>query len=201
MAAQLLDSKEVHMSTSLRLVALSLVVSALPAIVLAQAPAVDVLRSQTANSGLYDNRIANFTPPNDYTEVCIVAGAVLNDQNPGGSSPVGGNCDPGNIGWLVEREERSALVWEAARMECLKDSMRLPEPFEWKYGCANAALLGLDSMINDYEWASNFAVHQSDSDNHVGATVFGLGACDVGSWGEVARSDGGEATFTYRCVR
>ena len=82
----------------------------------------------SANQGLYDNRIPDFTPPNAYTEVCIKSGSLMADVHMISESPVGGNCEPGDLGWLVERDERLAATWARARLSCLLDGMRLPEP-------------------------------------------------------------------------
>lgn len=84
----------------------------------------------TANAGLYSNVIVEMTPPEMYTEICIKDGSVLADIHVGGESSAGGNCIPGDTGWIIERDQRAALTWPEARMKCLTIGMRLPEMFD-----------------------------------------------------------------------
>ena len=85
--------------------------------------------SVTANLGMYRNTIVDFAPPNAYTEICIKAGAVQFDIHAALESTQGGDCLPGDVGWIIERLERdlgAQVSWSSARLECLKDGMRLP---------------------------------------------------------------------------
>ena len=194
------------MSGSLRLIALSAVIAALPAAVSGQSavPAAETLRSMSANNGMYSNRIADFTPPAPYSEVCFVDGAVQTDIHAVSEPPTGGNCEPGDVGWMMERDERSSVLWETARAECLMAGMRLPEPFEWKFSCKNEALFGLNDMTGSLEWASNFVTHQSEvtsGTNGIGAATLGGELCADGSWSWIATGSGVETTVPYRCVR
>ncbi|ETX08737.1 MAG: hypothetical protein ETSY2_03630 [Candidatus Entotheonella gemina] len=52
-------------------------------------------------------------------------------------------CLPGDIGWIIEADERPMESWEMAKAECLKFGMRLPEPFEFLFSCTNAEGFGL----------------------------------------------------------
>lgn len=85
----------------------------------------------TANAGLYGNTIADITPPNAYTEICVKNGDVFFDIHAAAEPTAGGNCLPGDTGWIIERFERdagTALSWTNARMECLKDGCACPSP-------------------------------------------------------------------------
>ena len=170
----------------------------------AQTP-LETLGSMSSNNGLYSNRIAKFTPPSGYSEVCFKDGVVLSDVHTMGEPPTGGNCVPGDVGWMIERDQRGPSPWDVAKAECLTFGMRLPEPFEWKYSCRNAAAFGLNDMTDLVEWASNFAMHQSEvssAENSVGASTLGEGSCSNGTWGQIGRSPSpGETLTGYRCVR
>ena len=190
------------MYRSLRMIALCLVVFLVPIVGDAQGP-VDTLRSLSANSGLYSNRIPEMGPQTAFTEVCIANQIVVFDPHDAAEpSTVGGSCEPGSVGWVIEKIERSQETWEGARMECLREGMRLPEPFEWKWSCKNAGAYELVGMTDGFEWASNFATHQSDSagQNFIGAAAFGSGACEFGTWGAVGRDPAVEGVHTFRCV-
>ncbi|MEM8995609.1 MAG: hypothetical protein AAGF23_12560 [Acidobacteriota bacterium] len=116
----------------------------------------------TANQGLYSNRITAFAPPYAYTEVCFGDSGFRFDVHSIGESTDGGNCLPGDTGFVIERAERDdgALVtWLAAKSACLAHGMRLLEPFEWQFACDNAAVLELERMtFNQWEWVSNSSV-------------------------------------------
>jgi len=107
-----------------------------------------------------------------------------------------------NRGFCIEKNERTATTWEAARDDCATDKKRLPEPGEFRYACVNAA--GLNNMTDDYEWASNFAVPQCHSTTACGVAVasFGNGGCGYGNFSYFGRSDTGSGvSFPYRCIR
>lgn len=158
----------------------------------------------TANQGLYSNRIPDVSPPNAYTEICFTNGAVMFDIHAIGEPTAGGFCAPGDTGWVIERFERlggTTRTWTDARVECLLDGMRLPEPFEFQFACNNAALFALDSMTDDSEWASNAT--QLDTNPGLGfvaAIVLGAGACSDGTRGSVARGDTIQNQYPVRCV-
>ncbi len=161
----------------------------------------DLLGSITPNAGQYSNRIADVTPPLPFTEVCIKGGSVLVDQHlVSESTRTGPNCDPGDTGWILEQNERSAgISWELAKMECLKDGMRLPEPFEFKYSCVNAASFGLNDMEGNWEWASNSA---AGPEGRIAATILGRVNCNSGSTGSVANGvTNSDGQHGFRCAK
>ena len=158
-----------------------------------------VSRSSTPNNGYYDNVIVNMTPPLPYTEICFKDGFVLNDQHNISESTQGGDCLPGDIGWIIEEDERTEAKWWNAKVECLKHDMRLPEPIEFSYSCDNLGAFGLINMANgNWEWTSNNASFES---NGIGATVQGRNGCQYGTWGWVKNASGTESLHSYRCAR
>ncbi len=161
----------------------------------------------TAAGGMYNNRIISMNPPAAYTEVCFKSGATYYDARSAGAATGGGNCSVGDVGYVIEKNQRNGVMWEAARQTCLQNNMRLPEPFEWKLSCKNSATWGLSSMPSGYEWASNSFFPMFDSPNGVYATVsiiFGGSGCGYSNWagatigGNVA---GWEDTRVFRCAR
>lgn len=164
----------------------------------------------TANAGLYSNTIAAISPPLAYTEICFKNGNVSADIHAGGEPTAGGNCLPGDIGWIIERFERSAGVatsWANARTECLTDGMRLPEPYEWVYSCEIAGVQAIADMIDDWEWASNTvgmirrSYDSSPDFASLDIPMLGAGSCTFGAHGTLARNDGAESAGSFRCVR
>lgn len=91
--------------------------------------------TSNVTSGMYNNRIILSTYPAAYTEICFKNGSVYNDQHTAGQSTSGGNCLPGDIGFVIEQNLRTAQKWEYAKVTCTSNNMRLPEVFEWKYAC------------------------------------------------------------------
>lgn len=76
----------------------------------------------------YDNWIADFAPPLLYIKACLKGGALTGDiHTVGGQSVAGGMCEPGYRRWIIERDERAAISWEAALLTCLLLDMRLPQ--------------------------------------------------------------------------
>ena len=161
------------------------------------------LNGATANSGLYGNQIADFSPPLAYTEVCIEDGSVLVDIHTIGEPTSGGNCEPGDLGWIMERNQRPSSIWANARMECLVDGMRLPEPFEWSYGCQNDTTLGLIDMTGDSEWVSNTVLVSFSNTGLTGLVVPTMGAntCASGDREWIARGDSVEVSEVFRCAK
>lgn len=159
--------------------------------------------SQSANSGLYDNRIPDFSPPEAYTEVCIKSGSVSVDIHALGEPTSGGNCVPGDRGWLIEHEERSHMPWAEAKMDCLTREMRLPEPFEFSYSCKNSDALGLSEMTSGGEWASNSAQITISINGPAGVAVpvMGFDSCISGTREFIVQSTGFEGSQAFRCVR
>lgn len=157
--------------------------------------------STTANVGLYANTIVDFAPPNAYTEICIKGGAIAFDIHDASEPTSGGNCLPGDVGWIIERFERSAgaaVKWYVARLECLKSGMRLPEAFERTVACADAVLFAISDMEDDWEWSTNTVVPEPAV---AGALLAGNGGCDLGGLGSALSSAGPVDSFQYRCAR
>ncbi len=157
--------------------------------------------SLTANNGGYDNRIASGSFPAAYTEVCFKGGSTLNDQHLAGESTDGGNCLTGDVGYIIEKEERTATYWELAKQICLENNMRLLEPFEYKLSCKEAIAFSLNSMTGNWEWVSNFALPMYNSNTGVGAAVMGGSGCNYSGWDWVGTSAGSEASIAFRCAK
>lgn len=155
----------------------------------------------SANAGLYENRLVLMTPAMPFTEVCFKAGAVQSDVHSISESTQGGACVPGDLGWIIERDQREAETWANARVACLLVGMRLPEPFEWLYSCTNGPSFGMIDMTNDWEWGSNTTTPGRPGTN-AGAmvTILGQGGCGQADFNWAAGTVG-SALFTYRCVR
>ncbi len=166
---------------------------------------VDKIESLATNQGLYGNTIPARSFPRAFTEVCIVNGAVLSDQNEANGSTAGGNCQPGEIGWVIEREERVAASWTDAKMACTRANMRLPELFEWQYSCLNAEAFGLFDMVGaGSEWGSNTPVAMSWGEGTFFGTAvptYGMRSCVDGTWGEAAGSNDRVVALEFRCAR
>jgi hypothetical protein len=143
-------------------------------------------------------------PPNASTEVCFKGGAVESDIHAGGDATSGGNCEPGDTGWIIERFERTSAIWTLAKAECLKDGLRLSEPFEWQFACIDAASLAIDSMTGAWEWTSNSSIGQSlvfGSVSSVATSIMGLSGCNYAAHAAVGRSDGVQPSHPFRCAR
>jgi len=160
-------------------------------------------QSLTTNGGIYSNRIADFTPPEPYSEICFKSGDIFSDIHTVSESTAGGACTPGDVGWIIERSERSlgATSWTTARTECLKDGMRLPEYFEWTLACQNDTFFGVLQMTDNWEWASNEARFLSDGAvSGLGGATLGNGSCSHGVWQWSSRELGGTTLSFFRCA-
>lgn len=159
-----------------------------------------------SDSGVYDNRIPDFSPPNAYTEVCLKGGAVEYDIHSGGEPTTGGDCLPGDIGWVIERFERGGGApqrWFGARHACLLDGMRLPEPYEFQLSCDHSDFLAVNDMSDGWEWSSNESIPLVSQSGNAGVatSILGSGSCYRGSWGWVGRSNLNGEMNSFRCVR
>lgn len=113
--------------------------------------------SLTANAGLYENRIPDILPPFPYSEICFKNTIALTDVHELSEPTAGGNCAPGDIGWIIERETRGNAHWATAKGTCLRDGMRLPEPFEIFWSTLqNSSVQLIDPQLAG--WASNSAI-------------------------------------------
>ncbi len=157
----------------------------------------------TANSGMYNNRIISMNPPAAYTEVCFKSGSTYYDARSAGVATGGGNCSVGDIGFVIETNERSANTWELARQACTQINMRFPELFEWKLSCKNAATWSLSTMTTNDEWTSNTAstVYIPGSYAGVATMVSGAGSCLRTSIYWINQNTATEGSANFRCVR
>ncbi|MDY7091416.1 MAG: hypothetical protein SX243_00440 [Acidobacteriota bacterium] len=158
--------------------------------------------SQTANSGIYNNRIQDFTPAEPYTEICLKAGAIQADIHTISEPPTGGNCDVGDLGWVIERDERTATTWETAKATCLLLGMRLPETFEWRLSCLNATSFGISNMTGNWEWGSNTAAVVISSSGNSGPAVeaYGNASCNNSMFSWVASTVNSAESRAFRCL-
>ena len=110
-------------------------------------------------------------------------------------------------GYCIEKNERTAATWRAARDICLQNGMRLPEPAEWARACDNRTTLGINGMTDGgNEWSSNFTSPFLDSSNGaaIATYVYGFSTtspCSTGAAHYAAYQDGTIFSFAYRCVR
>jgi hypothetical protein len=148
------------------------------------------LGSLTAAGGLYSNKILNLTPAVGYTEICWVGGVRLSDYHPVSGPTTGGNCAPGDLGFLIENAERPAAQWNEAMEECLMVGMRLPEAFEYITACDEATLGGLPGFTDDNEWASNTGSHSN-------ILILGNGGCTSGGASGFGSAGAG---IPFRCA-
>ncbi len=167
---------------------------------------VDAIIGQGGGGGpMYDNKIVDMVPPNAYSEICFKNGQTLYDKHDGSSTTQGGNCVPGDRGYVIEKNRRSASFIEA-KATCTSNDMRLPEPFEWQYACShkNEANIG-DILDSGYEWASNIPSMEVVQYNRyfTGAPVIGNGTCYLSYYGVITADNGGGYPwqYAYRCVR
>jgi hypothetical protein len=134
--------------------------------------------------------------------VCFKKGTILNDHHAGGESTLGGNCLPGDTGWILEQAERAEQPWEMAKAACLREEMRLPELFELKLSCKNALAFGLNDMTGNDEWASNSAtLLGADLNNGVAAIRFGGTSCANASVAWVGLFVSSENAQPFRCAK
>lgn len=159
--------------------------------------------SLSANVGLYSNKIVETSPRNAYTEVCFKNGGTSYDKHNGGESTKDGNCLPGDTGFIIEKQERGSANWTNAKANCLKDGMRLPEPFEWQYSCFNAGSADLSSMTGNWEWDSNTAgMLLGNYWSGTYAPAAGNASCDHGyNFGAGGNYGNSSPESAYRCVR
>ena len=136
-----------------------------------------------------------------FTEVCFKARTTQFDIHQANESTGGGNCLPGDLGFIIERRERGAKNWSHALQICLENGMRLPDLFELQLACSNKTEWQVEDMNNDWEWASNKSYPSVN--NHVGMAVaiFGYLDCGSASFDWVAHARKANYKNTFRCVR
>ncbi|MCB0486685.1 MAG: hypothetical protein KDC47_10855 [Flavobacteriaceae bacterium] len=162
--------------------------------------------SLTSVGGVYSNRIPQKTEYiNNVAEVCFKDGQTQYDPN-NDNSINSGDCQPGDVGFVIERNESEAKKWHQAKAQCTAKGMRLPELFEWMLACDNASTLGMNNMTGNWEWSSNnshvtYAGTGKEVTYGLVVPVSGEKICDDGGFGWVTgnRSKGKESYF--RCVK
>ena len=140
-----------------------------------------------------------------YTEVCVRPTGLEFDIHAAAEPTTGGNCEPGDLGWIIERFERedgAAATWARARLACLQSGMRLPEPFERQLSCEEHALFALTDMRDDQEWSSN----ETDLTAVPGlvslvAPIMGAGSCYQMAQGSIGNTSSSFALVAYRCAK
>lgn len=158
--------------------------------------------SLSVNLGIYHNKIADITQSEGFVEICFKNSSFEFDSHPFGGSSIGGNCDPGDVGWIIETEERGNGSWTLAKASCLMSGRRLPEPFEFQFTCLNAGILGVEEMTDGLgEWASNqsFVGFVGAASGAV-TVVMGDNSCDFGSISAIARNIVPTDSNEYRCA-
>ncbi len=162
--------------------------------------------SATANQGFYSNSIAAFSPPFAYTEICFKNVGIQFDIHSISEPTAGGDCLPGDTGFVIEKKERGehvTLSWTQARANCLMDDMRLLEPFEWQIACANAGTFQLDELTDVRgEWVSNTAtIVPSEGNTALIAPVSGRFTCVSFTPGTIANTSHNQSMYEWRCGR
>lgn len=108
-----------------------------------------------------------------------------------------------DFGFCIDKDEHSvgALEFEDARQKCLDGGKRLPEPPEFKYVCDSVS--GLNDMLDDAEWSSNFVVPlYGSSSSGIAAAYSGYQTCKKATWTWTSNSTGNNvASLPFRCVR
>lgn len=158
--------------------------------------------SLSPNIGMYANQIPSMTPPAAYTEICFKSGATSFDAHSVSESTAGGNCVPGDIGYILEQNVRTTKTWELAKEICTQNNMRLPEVFELKLACKNQATWSLTSIGDGNEWSSNqtFSHWQPNSSYDTAVPVMQASCAQI-TLGNVGHSSNSEDSNPYRCAR
>lgn len=124
----------------------------------------EIINSSTASGKTgYFNQIpsTSFIPPYAYTEVCFKSGSVQHDIHTVSESTAGGNCLPGDIGFIAEKAQRSGRrSWAGSVAHCVANGMRLGTEFEFAYVAENYSTLSItmpatwdgSTGTNRYEW-------------------------------------------------
>jgi hypothetical protein len=102
------------------------------------------------------NKIVDISPSDAYTEICFKNGNTYYDGHSGGESTQNGECLPGDLGFIIEKNVSPNTAWSDAKYNCYQKGMRLPEPDEWQYSCRHASSARLNDMPKDLEWTSTY---------------------------------------------
>ncbi|MFN8370110.1 MAG: hypothetical protein U0T83_05740 [Bacteriovoracaceae bacterium] len=164
---------------------------------------IEPMQSMTGNRGIYNNKIITMSPPNPYRKICLKNSSIGVDEvaTGGTSTSVAGTCAPGDIGFVMESTPRAGNSWTRARFECLKNNMRLPEPFERQLACLDGGI----SQTGSWEWSSNetIPIYSSGVLSAQASAIFGVGGtCYYYDWGYIGGNSGqNHTTITYLCAR
>jgi hypothetical protein len=154
------------------------------------------------------------TPPKAYIEICFKNRGMLIDNHNASENTRGGNCIPGDTGYIIEKDIRNNgqnLPWTKARVDCIKDGMRLPELFEIQNACYESMLNKVGGNAN-WEWASNFPdsgeryLNLGSGEYSDGSTASVIQSrCWDGGFERIVSGAGstptGERGASYRCAR
>lgn len=113
------------------------------------------------------------------------------------------------LGFCIEKDERPGQAWEQARQVCFEQAKRLPEVAEWRVSCNQSATLGLNSMVGNWEWSSNFTIASTGQSQDPGAhllaqnvAISGRSTCYSGETSPIGVPTSGSAqSHPFRCVR
>jgi hypothetical protein len=106
-----------------------------------------------------------------------------------------------SVGFCMDIDDRPQQRWYGAVMDCLDEGKRLPEYWEYKHACENAAAFGLNSMTRE-AFMSNFPLRM-DHDYNPNTTVDYLGILiHVANSCQESKIESTNFYYSrYRCVR
>lgn len=168
--------------------------------------ALESARGLSASQGLYDNRIPDFAHSLAFVEICFRDGALLVDQNAAGDDTTGGDCSPGDVGWILEQDNRAETDWTSAKATCLQHGMRLPEIWEIHFSCRHQDAIGLLTSVDRNEWTSNtprITGRGGGEELVAQAVTKTFQDCDLLLTGSIALPPsalGENATWSFRCA-
>lgn len=114
------------------------------------------------------NKVPNVSIALPYIEVCFGGGAAQSDLHAAGGSTAGGNCLPGDPGFVITQSSLGQMTWPEATVECTSWGMRLPDLTELTAAACNASAIGLVSPAFRYGWTGGPATLTFDSDSNTG---------------------------------
>jgi hypothetical protein len=175
--------------------------------------------SGEGSNGEYTNKIPDATPPNAYSEICFKGGTTKYDNHSSSETTQGGNCVPGDPGFVIEKNTRGKANHDEARFSCVSLGMRLPEMDEFSFAMKHASEAGINATTtnstswntDNFEHASN-GVYMLQNGGATGSSVF-IGSLFPdgsvfagGMWdNDTPHALGGGAVYRdkvkYRCVR
>ena len=167
------------------------------------------LLSIVSPSYAYNNRIIEMSHDIPFTEVCFKDKKTQVDIHDAGESTAGGNCLPGDLGYIIERVQRPRDSWDKAVQTCLQNNgMRLPLFFEWQLSCRYRTDWGLESFFESqgqsagWEWTSNSVMPMVLRGNSgVAILIAGYAGCNYASWEWAGYHSGANYDAYFRCVK